>query len=341
MLHLKITIGLILIALALFAELRDSDVSFRRETPEITRVEALSRAGSDENDSAPQLRVFVATDCAVEVRASVSRYPDNIDIQLYRDLLSEAECRTQEDHIDLMLTLQEDRQSTYLIINSRVWQLSYPASDGAAHPSLTELKLFPLNIDEASIAAAADASHYQVSIRGHQAVGCDLPEIYSLRQTSAGVQLSVYNALAPDSACPDILTPVDAMIALSATDIPSDTLFSVNTFQIEAFEEQNVSESDKVLTNIFRVDVKILESQPKRIRLDVEGEHPDGCEYPVIVGQQRRGNIIEVEVYREVPADVFCPMILKPYRDTINLEGDFEPGAYTVKVNTHSQAVNI
>ena len=96
--------------------------------------------------------------------------------------------------------------------------------------------------------------------------------------------------------------------------------------------------SDKVLTNIFRVDVQVKEM---RISLDVEGEHPDGCEYPVIVDQIRRGNTVDVEVYRKVPADVICPMILKPYRDMIRLDGEFEPGNYTINVNSHSQAVNI
>ena len=91
-----------------------------------------------------------------------------------------------------------------------------------------------------------------------------------------------------------------------------------------------MSESDKVLTNIFRVDVQVKEM---RISLDVAGEHPDGCEYPVIVNQTRRGNTVDVEVYREVPADVICPMILKPYSDTINLEGDYEAGDYTINVN--------
>ena len=99
-----------------------------------------------------------------------------------------------------------------------------------------------------------------------------------------------------------------------------------------------MSESDKVLTNIFRVDVKTTEN---RISLEVEGEHPDGCEYPVIVDQSRRGNTVNVSVYREVPADVVCPMILKPYRDTIRLESDFAPGEYTINVNTHSQAISI
>ena len=130
-------------------------------------------------------------------------------------------------------------------------------------------------------------------------------------------------------------------LALSATFSPEDALLRVRTWVTSQFEEQNVSESDKVLTSILRVDVTVSESQPRRISLDVEGEHPDGCEYPVIVGQTRRDNSIDIEVYREVPADVMCPMILQPYRDSISVEGSFAPGDYTINVNSHSQVVSI
>lgn len=131
------------------------------------------------------------------------------------------------------------------------------------------------------------------------------------------------------------------LLGLFATNLPENTLLELRTWIEANSEEQKVSESDKVLTNISRVDVNVSRSKPLQIRLDVEGEHPDGCEYPVIVGQSRRDNIVNIEVYREVPADVICPMILKPYRDTILLDGNFESGEYRINVNTHSQAVSI
>ncbi|MCY4062705.1 MAG: hypothetical protein OXG53_10090 [Chloroflexi bacterium] len=130
-------------------------------------------------------------------------------------------------------------------------------------------------------------------------------------------------------------------LVFSATFNPELALQTVRTWITSEFEEQNVSQSDKVLTHILRVDVNVSGSKPMRINLDVEGEHPDGCEYPVIVGQSRRDNSITIEVYREVPVDVVCPMILKPYRDSISVEGSFEPGDYTIHVNSHSQAVSI
>ena len=38
---------------------------------------------------------------------------------------------------------------------------------------------------------------------------------------------------------------------------------------------------------------------------------------------------------------MFCPMILKPYQDTIRLDGDFAPGEYIINVNTYTQALEI
>ena len=135
-----------------------------------------------------------------------------------------------------------------------------------------------------------------------------------------------YIALRQNSAAPATFTPADALLAVQAP-------------QVKELETATVS--DRVLTNIFRVEVKVVESQPTRISLTVEGEHPDGCDYPVLVEQARRGSAVAVEVFREVPPDVICPMILKPYRGLIQLDGGFEAGEYTITVNSHSQTIEI
>ena len=126
--------------------------------------------------------------------------------------------------------------------------------------------------------------------------------------------------------------PRDEYGMMSATDPQDSALHRESDESNDEVENEAVMESDKVLTNILSVDVNISE---------VYGEHPDGCDYPVHVDQSRDGNTVSIEVYRNVPADVFCPMILKPYQDTIVLDGSFTKGAYTIKVNSHSQSVEI
>ena len=138
--------------------------------------------------------------------------------------------------------------------------------------------------------------------------------------------------------CPALQVDIDQTLNLPATEKPADTLLAVNGILISELETQNVNDIDKVLTNIFQVDVTVAGEQ---ISLEVAGEHPDGCDYPVLVDQSRDGNSVQVEVYREVPADVFCPMILQPYKGTVQIDGTFAAGEYSIQVNSHSQTVEI
>ena len=323
---------------------QNREVTIQRAWSTVTSIEAIPSSTGDPSSWQIRIGGSYKTDCAVQLQTEIAYYPNNIDIQIYRDLPSTTLCSLEEEALTIDVALDPRAETSYLIVNDRVWEFSAPSSvesDAAHSPAFTELSRFPVYIDEAVLRIGDDLELYRLSVRGSQAVGCDLPEIYSLRQTRESTLVGVFNALAAETACPDMLVEVDETIPLAATDPPTVTLFAVNTFQINELEEQTVSDSDKVLTNIFRVDVKVMESDPMQISLEVEGEHPDGCEYPVLVGQTRQGNTINIEVYREVPADVFCPMILKPYKGTISLDGAFETGAYTINVNSHSQAIDI
>lgn len=96
-----------------------------------------------------------------------------------------------------------------------------------------------------------------------------------------------------------------------------------------------MAETVRSYTNIESVDVLVMESSPVQISLAVIGAQPDGCDFPVIVEQFRDGNTITVEIYRNVPINVMCTMMLIPYRETIILEGGFEPGSYTFRINDY------
>lgn len=94
-------------------------------------------------------------------------------------------------------------------------------------------------------------------------------------------------------------------------------------------------------TLIEGVEALVLESFPVQINLQVTGSQPDGCELPVIVEQRREGNLITVEIYREMPMDLFCTMALVPYSAVISLEGGFESGTYTIKVNDYTLTITV
>ena len=78
----------------------------------------------------------------------------------------------------------------------------------------------------------------------------------------------------------------------------------------------------KTYTNISEVELTVMESLPPQVELHIKGEQPDGCELPVQVTQQRDGNTVIVEIFREV--------------GTIRLEGTFQPGNYTFKINDYT-----
>ncbi len=96
------------------------------------------------------------------------------------------------------------------------------------------------------------------------------------------------------------------------------------------------SNTVKSFTHITDVEVIVMESYPMQVQLRIRGEHPDGCDLPVHVAQQRAGNIVVVEVYRDLPIDILCPMLLVVYEDTVMLADGFEPGEYTFIVNEYS-----
>lgn len=323
-----IVLVLTLLAGGLAGYLQRPDATSRRALPQIKSV-ALRPA-----DDGGRLLISGshAEDCAAPLQTIVNAFPHNLDIQLYRDIASTAVCGLQEIAFEIELALDAAADTSVVIINDQVWR---PADAGGA--DFVQASLFPARLDQATLMQAEDGE-LQLRLRGSQAVGCTLPLLFTWRETSDRVLLGVYNAMDAELVCPAVQVEFDQIISLPATEKPANTLLEVNGLLISELETQNVSDSDKVLTNIFQVDVTVAGEQ---ISLEVAGEHPDGCDYPVLVDQIRTGNIVQVEVYREVPADVFCPMILQPYKGTVQIHGTFAAGEYTIQVNSHSQSVKI
>ena len=323
-----IVLVLTLLIGSLASYLQRPAVTSRRALPQIESV-ALRPA-----DDGGRLLISgsQAEDCAAPLQSVVNTFPHNLDIQLFRDIASTSVCGLQATPFEIQLALDAAANASAVIINDAVW-LPSKAGGGV----YAQASLFPALIEQAAL-TQTEADGLQLQLRGAQSVGCALPELYAWRETSAGVFLSVYNAMDASTVCPDALLEIDQTIIPPATEMPADTLFAVNGILISELETQNVSDIDKVLTNIFQADVTVAGDQ---ISLAVAGEHPDGCDFPVIVDQSRDGNRVNVQVYREVPADVFCPMILQPYQGEIQIEGAFAAGDYTIQVNSHSQTINI
>ncbi len=84
---------------------------------------------------------------------------------------------------------------------------------------------------------------------------------------------------------------------------------------------------------IEAVDVLVLESYPMQLTLQVSGYQQDGCQAPVQVAQSRDGNTVIVQVYRTMLPGAMCPQVIQSYEASIKLEGGFESGDYSIRVN--------
>ncbi|MCY3780099.1 MAG: hypothetical protein OXG78_07315 [Chloroflexi bacterium] len=318
----------LLLAAGLFALWRSQTEAILRDRPDISAVRI---------DAEGRLTISgaLAPDCFAGPQAHVITFPNNLDIQLYRDRSSLAACGLRTEQFSLELARASDTVPAVLIINDGAWARASDEPGGDV--SYEAQSLFPAHIESARL-ALDEIGDLHLSLRGGQALGCDLPEIYTMRQAEGRILIGVFNAMGADTACPDMLVNIDETISLPATELSADTLFGVNTFLIDRLETINVNDSDKVLTNISSVDVNVNQA---RVSLDIAGEHPDGCDLPVQVEQSRAGNTVNVEIYRIVPADMICPMILRPYQGRVQLDGEFEAGSYTIRVNSHSQTLDI
>ena len=339
----RFILGLLIFLFSLPAAAQEEPPGYRA-LPTVTDIRAARLESEDGGVWQLTVTGFQSDACPLDWQNEQAVYPHNIDIQLYRQIPPEADCPREETPAAISLALETDAAAPYLTVNRQAWEITYPDGD-SSQPIFKEISLLEVHIDEAAIqiieADDDESRQYELTMRGSHAVGCDLPVLYTRRGTAASVLIGAFNPIAEGAVCPAMLLPLDETIAFPATDAPPDALFGVNAYIINEGETQTMSDSIKVMTQIHSVTAHVSESFPMRIRLEVAGEHPDGCDYPVKIEQFRQGNIIQIDVYRDVPADVICPMILQSYQSEIPLDGAFESGRYIIKVNALSQTIDI
>jgi hypothetical protein len=285
--------------------------------------------------------------CMLELMTEQASYDTHLDIQIYRKLSPSMSCLRQDTPFETTIVLDRSlsEMPSHIIINDQVWAVTLPEGDTISTddlPTFEEVTLVSVMVDDV-IMTRIDGENpvYEIALTGSHGVGCDVPVIYSVRELAESMAISVFNPMPELAICPMMIIILDETIEISATLIADDTLVTVNTTLINQLETQAMSDSIKVMTNINSVTVNVMESMPMQISLNIAGEHPDGCQLPVVVDQSRNGNTIQVDIYREVPADMMCPMMLNPYDATIKLDGTFDAGGYTITVNEVTRSVDI
>ncbi len=192
------------------------------------------------------------------------------------------------------------------------------------------------------------ASGFGVQVSGYFPDGCEAPLVARqvVDENTRTLRVSIYRLL-PDAfmACPAVLWRYDAMLPLEA---PLEGLYTLDVngliVRYDFSAQREIPEGmsmARVLHQIDSVEALILESFPPQVNLLVRGIQPDGCMYPVLIDQQRDGDTITVEIYRELPPDIMCTMQIVAYEETISL-GALESGrTYTISVNGFTLQVTL
>ena len=85
--------------------------------------------------------------------------------------------------------------------------------------------------------------------------------------------------------------------------------------------------------SIDAVEVRVAESFPPQVFVQVRGTLPDGCTSLGSISQQRTGNTITITIATVHSGAEVCPMIAQVVDKTIRLDGTFTSGEYIVRVN--------
>lgn len=73
----------------------------------------------------------------------------------------------------------------------------------------------------------------------------------------------------------------------------------------------------------------------------IKGSFPDACAELHDVSQVRRGRMVDVTLQMRRATGSVCAAVLRPYRFYLQLEGEYEPGAYTMTLNSKPHSFEI
>lgn len=90
----------------------------------------------------------------------------------------------------------------------------------------------------------------------------------------------------------------------------------------------------------IRPDLVTAANQAAGVPVEVliKGAFPDACSELHEVEQQRAGNLVLVTLTMRRPQGSVCASVLRPYRYYLDLEGTFQPGSYSLRLNDDTHA---
>ena len=93
---------------------------------------------------------------------------------------------------------------------------------------------------------------------------------------------------------------------------------------------------------IVSAEVRIAESFPPQVFIDIRGVLTDGCTVLSETKVQRQGNVIDITVTTQRPRDAICIQVISYFDTVVPLGSEFVAGqVYTLRVNGQSQQFSI
>ncbi|MCU0514987.1 MAG: hypothetical protein MUE40_20725 [Anaerolineae bacterium] len=356
--HIRNWIGLLLLALV-------PAVAAQETTPEpaagvgvvewltgaVQAVSVIEQAGT----AALRIEGRLPGTCEPVERTAVQRVGVALYVDLYRTLNPAIRCMMTDTPFELivpvpeLLTLAADATlPQYLIVNDAYFGLSFAAIEPVGTPpAVPPVMLVPLprqeDIQIDGLAFSTVDAALQLTVQATTG-GCADPLLLRLWLPPGDTVYTLQAYRLYDAAvvtCPSILTQHEIIVPAGLpADQPLTVLVGEEVYRyMPTMELPGKPTAPAAPEGQFRaphvinsVTVVALETDPVQYEVRVSGYQSDGCDFPVQIEQTRGDSAFQIDIFRLLPADVLCPMIVLDYSASLNL-GPLPAGSYTVAVN--------
>ncbi len=283
-------------------------------------------------------------------------------IELYRERDANIDCPMVEQAFQetVLIGPPLDARDLFVEINDSAYKVIIPETPTTGELTLVPLRRTPVFVESILIETTFDYPA-EVSVHVSGIMGETCPEAVLLWQQtsySQGVLVDLYTLVEKDATCPLTIAPVTFDVTIPLVGAYNDGQYQVRINDLAQWFSVRTSSpiatptpivmpppppppTTRVYHLIEQVDAVVFESYPYQIQLHIVGQQPDGCMQPVTVEQRRNGNNVSIEIYREMPIDILCPMVLVPYEANIMLDGGFEVGHYRIRVNDYILRIDL
>lgn len=189
--------------------------------------------------------------------------------------------------------------------------------------------LTPLPIDEAQVGAdtseGEDGTMLIIEVEGTRNTGCEFPIQVEQRLIEDTLYVDIYEEVDIATICPMVLVNYNELIPLNLTidELPNEIIVNGVTASISPFVGlANTVEQPLPMATVYHeiesiaVSIELTDDGDERITIEVTGQQGDLCEFEVMTSLEYVDGWFNIEVYRELPANIRCMAGTIPYQET-------------------------